>query len=206
MTGEDGSHLSRRLHWEPLEPSGMGADTPPEAEPASTRGDDAQGSHETIDWAEVSPATASHVTGAADRRTFERRDLDRIDADALDRRRQLWRDTAVVLSGLVAALLIANLVFPELTGLVGASPSPFASGITAGPSASPLQAAAPTQQPVVAPGEASEPPRTPRPALTLPPTGTSAPATPQPIVTPKPTRAPPTPPPPTEQPTPTPTP
>ena len=207
MADEDGSHLSRRLHWDPREPSGAGANTSPEADLANNWDDDAQRTPDRIDWAEVSPATSSYAVGGADGRTFERRDLDRIDADALDRRRQLWRDTAVILSGLGAVLLIANLVFPEITGLIGASPSQSASGTTAGPSASPLGATGPTQEPVVGPGAGSAAPRTPVPAVTQPPTGTSAPSTPRPIRTPKPTRTPPTPTPtPTPSPTPTPTP
>lgn len=147
---------------------------------------------------------ASAATG--DGRSFEVRHLDRIDADALDRRRQLWRDTAILLSGLVAVLLVANLVVPQIAGLAAASPSPLASGITGGPSPSAQGAAGPTEEPILDPGLGIDATPTPVPVITLPPTGTSPPATHRPVATPKPTKRPPTPPPPTEVPTPEPTP
>src|SRR5689334_14769363 len=197
MADDDGSHLSRRLHWDA------------ERETGRTPGVAADGWDEHVDWsADAEAAEAGRFAGAeaaAPPRSFERRDLDRIDADALDRRRQLWRDTALLLSGLVAVLLVANLVLPGIAGPASPSPTPGASGLLAGPSASAQGAAGATQQPVVDPGSGSAAP-TRIPAITLPPTGTSAPPTPKPIATPRPTRAPTQPPPTNPPPTPEPTP
>jgi hypothetical protein len=195
MPGDDGSHLSRRLHWDA------------EREAAGKPRVDADGWDEHVDWsADAAAAEAGRFADAeAPPRSFERRDLDRIDADALDRRRQLWRDTALILSGLVVALLVANLVLPGIAGLAGPSPSPGPSGLLAAPSPSAQGATGATQQPILDPGLGIATP-TPIPVITLPPTGTSAPSTPRPISTPRPTRAP-TPPPPTKAPpTPQPTP
>jgi hypothetical protein len=175
MPDDDGGFLSRRLRW-----------------------DDEAGLPENR-----SDIGRFPVAPVADRRSFERRDLDRIDAVALDRRRQLWRDTAIILSGLVAALLVANFMFGQVTGFAGASPSPFGTGLTAGPSASPREAAGSTPEPVLDPGAGLD--ATPVPVIRLPPTGTAPPRTPRPTRTPKPTQRPPTPAP-TVAPTPEPTP
>ena len=194
MAKDDGSHLSRRLHWD--------------AERGAVKPVDDDGWDEHVDWSADAEAAENARFAAAEPApgpSYERRELDRMDADALDRRRQLWRDTALMLSGLVVALLVANLVLPQIAGLAGPSPSPATSGLVAGPSASAQGAAGATQEPIQDPGLGIATP-TPIPVITLPPTGTSAPATPRPIVTPRPTRAP-TPPPPTKPPpTPTPTP
>src|SRR3982751_3277786 len=103
MADDDADFLSRRLRW------GARPDRP-----AAPR----QSIEGRTTEVRVAPARVTTVP------SFERRDLDRIDEEARDRRRQLWRDTAMLLSGIVAALLVANLVIPELTGFAGASPSP----------------------------------------------------------------------------------
>jgi hypothetical protein len=175
---DDGSSLSRRLHWD--------AETGPDADEPTDTG--------------LSSATAGG-------RSFERRDLDRIESEALDRRRQLWRDTALILSALIGALLVANLVFPKMSGVASASPSPAPTGITIGPSAS-ADAPTGTAEPIVDPSLGIDATPAPIPVITLPPTGTSPPSrpatTPRPTVkpTPKPTVRPT----PTSNPTPTPTP
>lgn len=175
MPDDDGSSLSRRLHWEA------------ESGPAPDR---------TTDTG-LSPA-------AAGGRSFERRDLDRMESEALDRRRQLWRDTALVLSAVIGALLVANLVFPQMSGVASASPSPAPTGITIGPGAS-ADAPVATDEPIVDPSLDIDATPAPIPVITLPPTGTSAP--PRPTTTPRPTARPTrTPTPPTPPPTPVPTP
>jgi len=210
MADDDGSSLSRRLHWdaEGGTPATSGVDpdawhepvgwsieaTPADARPADARPAAARAA-DAIPFVAVTPAPS-----------FERRDLDRIEADALDRRRQLWRDTALILSGLVAVLLVANLVLPQIAGLVAASPSPGASGMTVGPNASAQGAAGATRAPTAGPGSGTPRPPTSHPLVTLPPTGSHPPSTPKPVVTPKPTRRPTAPPPTAPLPTPTPTP
>ena len=192
MTDDDGRGLSRRLHWDADEE----ADEAPPA-PAWDR----------EPYRAPEPVTPGPVASGP---SFERRDLDRIDEEALDRRRQLWRDTAVILSSLVMVLLVANLVLPQLSGVASASPSPGPAAGTTGPSPSDLPLEA-TPVPIVDPGLGID--ATPRPvvAVTLPPTGTAAPTrpgvTPRPTARPTPTPTPPGPTPsPTEAPTPTPTP
>src|SRR5262245_48459147 len=98
MTDDDGRGLSRRLHWDAEE-------APPTAELEPTA------------YPEPEPVTGGRVEGGP---SFERRDLDRMDGEALDRRRQLWRDTAIILSGLIVVLLVANLVLPQLSGVASA--------------------------------------------------------------------------------------
>lgn len=195
MTDDDGRGLSRRLHWDAEE-----------APPSERWDQEVESAPEQIS---AEPVVGSGVAGGP---SFERRDLDRIDGEALDRRRQLWRDTAILLSGLIVALLVANLVLPQLSGVASASPSPAPAGGTSGPSETLAPGA--TAPPIVDPGLGID--RTPPPvvAVTLPPTGTAAPTHPgsTPGVTPRPT-TPPTPTPtfpvlptptPTEAPTPTP--
>ena len=199
MGTEDGSRLSRRLHWDGERGTSGTPDTP--GRPAV----DADGWDERADWAgDRQGADAASFAAAPAVPSFERRDLERIDEDALDRRRQLWRDTALILSGLVAALLVANTLLPELTGISSASPSPAAPGVLVAPSPTGQGAVGATPEPSVAARPDAEPPRTASPGVTLPPTGTHPPATPKPIVTPRPTRPPtappPTAPPPTEPP------
>jgi hypothetical protein len=192
--------LSRRLHWEP--------DAEPEPEPGRRRpsaGAAGAGDH----WDDEVVLTA-----AANAVSFEERQLERIQDQALDRRRQLWRDTAVILSALVAALLVANVVFPSLTGTAAASPTPNPTEVTLGPAGSPGGVPGLTDEPVLDPSLGVDATATPGPARTLPPTGTAAPTRPgfttPPTATPRPTPTPvPTPPPtapPTPAPTPTPTP
>ena len=166
MTGDDGGHLSRRLHWE--------------SDDGSTAGG-------------VVPASPER-----DGRSFELRELDRIDEEALDRRRQLWRDTAMLLTAVVAALLVANLLGPELSGIASVSPAPSPTptptptGMTLVPSATPTDAPVMTSEPIVDPSLGIDATPTPIPALTLPPTGTFAPGLPAATLrpTPRPTRRP----------------
>lgn len=179
MPDDDGSSLSRRLHWD--------SENRPDAD-------------EPIDTGLSSAAPGG--------RSFERRDLDRIESEALDRRRQLWRDTAIILSALIGALLVANLVFPQVSGVASASPSPAPTGLPIEPSAS---AGAPrrTAEPIVDPSLGIDATPAPIPVITLPPTGTSARSRPTPAPRPsaRPTRTPTPPtPPPTPAPTPAPTP
>jgi len=213
MPDDDGSFLSRRLGWDARDQPAAEAGQPPGAVPAAERVDDVERWDDEAGWAErerawsgadvdVTDTGLFAVGPAADGRSFERRELDRMQADSLDRRRQLWRDTAFILSGLIAVLLVANLVFPQLMGLAAASPSPDGSGLGVGPSASAQEAAGATPEPVLDPGAGVD--ATPHPGITLPPTGTHPPATPRPTRRPPATLAPPTPAP-TAVPTPEPT-
>ena len=198
MNPDDASFLARRLHWEAegeregLEP---GADAVVEDDPELTAA-----------WVapRLDPAKPS----------FERRDLERREAAALERRRQLWRDSATILSAVIVALL----GFQLLGGLSGPlpsaspSPSPRVPG-TESQAAEPSLAPGQTFVPIVDPGLRFDATPTPIAARTLPPTGTHVPTLP-PGPTPHPTTRPaPTPttrplptPPPTPTPTPTPTP
>src|SRR4029079_7421704 len=102
MRDNDAGDLSRRLHWEP--------DLEPETQPGRGRpAASAAGAGERWDG-DAEPTTAFTAV------SFEQRQLERIADQALDRRRQLWRDTAVILSAIVAGLLVAKVVFPSLTG------------------------------------------------------------------------------------------
>src|SRR6058998_1615722 len=114
MTDDDGSSLSRRLHWDSENGPDAAAAPQRASEPSaapSERWDD--------DTAEVEDPTTdtAQTVAIAGGRSFERRDLDRMDAEALDRRRQLWRDTAMILSAMIGALLVTNLVFPQIAGV-----------------------------------------------------------------------------------------
>ena len=200
MNPDDASFLARRLHWEAeserggLEPR---ADAVVEGDPE---------------------LAAAWVAPKLDRATpsFERRDIERREEAALERRRQLWRDSATILSAVVVALLVFQLLGGLSGALPGASPSPSATGPGTesqgiGPSRAPGQSFAP----IVDPGLGIDATPRPIPRRTLPPTGTHAPTVP-PVATPRPTTRPaptpttrpvPTPgPTPTPAPTPTPTP
>ena len=205
MTDDDGRFLSRRLHWD----AEADSRSRPEA-PARERWDDEAPIVADDTRATVQPVAASPVTPS-----FERRELQRIDEEALDRRRQLWRDTAIILSAVVAVLIATNLVFPQLAGVATASPTPIPTEASSGPT--PESVAPPTVSaiPILDPSLGIDATPTPIPVRTLPPTGTAAPslpsgatAAPTPRVTPRPTRRP-TPPPtpaitPPPEPTPTP--
>lgn len=118
-------------------------------------------------------------------------------------KRLLWRDSAIILAGIVVALLIAQLL-PHADPGLAADATDLASG--AGPGASLARgsslAPATTFGPIVDPSLAIDATRPPRPAVTLPPTGSFEPgATDGP--TPRPTKKPPaTSPPATPEPTP----
>ena len=106
MPDEDGRFLSRRLGWDAEDEQRVEAWT----DPAPTA------RYEELWDDELAPAEAGPPPGEARsspvapvRPSFERRDLDRMDEEALDRRRQLWRDTAVILIGVIAALTLGVL-------------------------------------------------------------------------------------------------
>lgn len=125
----------------------------------------------------------------------------------LEAKRLLWRDSAIILVGIVLALLVAQFLPRSDPGLA-ADASDLAS--SAGPGASLPPGSSPepgtTFGPIVDPSLAIDATRPPRPAVTLPPTGSFDPgATDRP--TPRPTKKPPpTSPPATPNPTPEPTP
>jgi hypothetical protein len=181
MTDDDARHLARRLHWD--------AET--------------DGATEDDRGLDTGPG---RVTPGNARPSFERRDLARREELALDRRRQLWRDSAAILSAVVLALLAFDLLSSFSTGLLGPSPSPMPSDLAGGSqgtgaSLGPGQ----TFVPIVDPNLAIDATPTPIPVITLPPTGTHAPSLP-PRATPRPTTRPIKTPPPSAPPTPAPTP
>ena len=201
----DPNFLTRRLRWgvdpdvEGHADAEIATDAPAEA--LIDPGDE--------DWdpPEPDPVPVAALDAAP---SFERRDLARRDEEALDRRRQLWRDTAIILSGIVIALLIAQVLLPGAGGTAMASPTPITTGFGAGPTASPDGGPSASSVPLVDPSLGIDATPTPIPVVTLPPTGSAAPtqpnstpaATPKPTRTPKPTTAPS--PVPTLEPTPTP--
>jgi len=209
MVDDDGSFLSRRLRWEP-EPE-------PEAEPDAGADPGPAPGYEAEAWEDEAGAAEAGQTevvatgrGVVAGPSFERRELARLDMEALDRRRQLWRDTSLILSLLLVVLLGANVLIPELVGSAGASPTPIPTGVVAG-GASAAPSGGPTTGPALAPTRSPAAAQTTGPHITQPPTGTAAPthpgATPRPRPTPTP--VPPTPKPsapPTPEPTPEPTP
>ncbi|TME10331.1 MAG: PKD domain-containing protein [Chloroflexi bacterium] len=201
MNQDDASLLARRLHWEAeseregLEP---GAEAVVEEDPDLTAA-----------WVPPRLDTATP--------SFERRDIERRAEAALERRRELWRDSATILSAVIVALLAFQLLGGLFASPPGASPSPNASGlVTSSQAAQPSLAPGQTVVPIVDPRLGIDATPRPTPVRTLPPTGTHAPvppgATPHPTAVPAPTptkRPPPTPtptPPPTPRPTPTPAP
>lgn len=199
MTDDDQDPLTRRLHWDADESSPVDPDSGWDLQRNRVG---AAGSAPDADTdLEAARAALTPVRPAT---SFEQRDLERRDEEALDRRRQLWRDTAIILSGIIIALLLAQLVFPSAAGVASASPTPVPTGVVIGPSpvgASPLGF---TFAPIVDPSLGIDASPTPVPVRTLPPTGTSAPTLPgaTPRATPHATHAPS----PTPTPTPTPTP
>src|SRR5689334_5119804 len=112
---EDARLLTRRLRWGPDRESAELAEVDPEA------GWDVGPGEAPSARASLTPVTAQ---------TFEERDLERRREEALDRKRQLWRDTAIILSGLVAVLLVANTFLPLLAGIATSSPTPLPPGAT----------------------------------------------------------------------------
>jgi hypothetical protein len=202
MPDDDGRHLSRRLRWDPE------ADRTWQPREAAEHWEDHLPRAD-----EHSIETAQPQAPSAAAPSFERRDLQRMDDEALDRRRQLWRDTAIILIGVVVALIVANMAFPQLSGFASASPTPSPSGLIVAPSLGFGSQPVESFVPIVDPSLGIDATPTPIPIITLPPTGTSAPALPgatHPVATPRPT-APPTPRPtprltPSPEPTPEPTP
>lgn len=128
-------------------------------------------------------------------------------------KRLLSRDATVILIGIIVALLVVELM-PRLgAGLIAdqsSEPPAGGAGLTPAPGSSVAPGA--TLGPAVDPNLGIDESPPPRPALTLPPTGTfapgpgnpTAPPTPRPSRKPRPSLAPPTAPP-TEAPTPVPT-
>src|SRR4051794_34306886 len=109
MAGDDGSFLSRRLGWDPEDEPVV-----PEARADSghTPGyeaeswDDEAGAGDADQTQTVATPGRGVVAGLS----FERRELERLDMEALDRRRQLWRDTSLILSLLLVVLIGANVL------------------------------------------------------------------------------------------------
>lgn len=146
----------------------------------------------------------------------------RLDED--ERRRQLWRDSASILIGLILVVLVGQVFLPGTTGGPGGSPTLPGSlttdsfvpgsigppvslppGVTFGPIVNPSIAIdrTPTPIPVITMGPTRPPtpspaPTAPKPPPTKPPT--PKPPTPPPTPTPPPPTPPPTEPPPTEPP------
>jgi hypothetical protein len=132
------------------------------------------------------------------------------DATRVEAKRLLWRDSAIILIGILLALLVIQFL-PGLTPALVADETSSASGAGGRSSLAPgasTQAGA-TIGPAVDPSLGIDATRRPGPALTLPPTGSFAPvetadSTPRPSRKPVATIAPPTPAP-TPSPTPEPT-
>jgi hypothetical protein len=125
----------------------------------------------------------------------------------VEAKRLLWRDSAIILVGIVLALLVAQFLPRSDPGLA-ADATDLSTGPGAGGTLSPGGSAEPaaTFGPIVDPGLGIDATRPPRPGVTLPPTGTFEPResggpTPRPTKKPPATLAPPTP-----APTPSPTP
>jgi len=209
VADNEGSSLSRRLHWEPESEPEAGA------APGNVRGFEVDTwDDDPVDEARTE-AVATSGGGVAPGPSFERRQLDRMDEEALDRRRQLWRDTSLILSGLLVVLIVANIVLPQLSGAASASPTAVPTGVVLGGLSTPAASTGFTPEPVAPASpspELSSGPATPVPGITQPPTGTAAPTrpgqTPHPTPTPTPRLTPhPTPTPtPNQTPAPTPTP
>jgi hypothetical protein len=211
MVDDDGSFLSRRLRWEPETVPDADADAghAPSYEPDGW--DDTPAGDEAGRTQIVAPSGHGVSAGPS----FERRELDRLDMEALDRRRQLWRDTSLILSFLLVVLIGANVLIPELAGSAGASPTPIPTGVAAGGASAEPSGGAP--EPALEPFPSAAPAPSTAPHLTQPPTGTAPPTQPGATATarpnPTPTRVPATPkptrtpaPPPTPEITPAPTP
>jgi hypothetical protein len=196
---DDPDFLTRRLRWAPeREADGETSDAAPGAR--------LDRYSEAWDPPEPDPVPVASSPAAP---SFERRDLARREEEALDRRRQLWRDTAMILGGIVVALLIGQLVLPQAGGTAAASPTPSPTVLAPSPTASPdAGPTAPSSPPLVDPSLGIDAKPTRIPVVTLPPTGTAAPTHPgpTPAATPKPTRKPSPTPAPTPVPTPVPTP
>ena len=125
----------------------------------------------------------------------------------IEAKRLLWRDSAIILVGIVLALLVAQFLPRSDPGLA-ADATDLSTGPGAGASLAPGASAEPgtTFGPIVDPSLRIDATRPPRPGVTLPPTGTFAPGETE-DPTPKPTKPPPaTLAPPTSAPTPSPTP
>ena len=107
----------------------------------------------------------------------------------VEAKRLLWRDSAIILIGIVLALLVAQFLPRLAPGLVAEQTSsasgPGASGTFAPGGSTPLDA---TLGPVVDPSLAFDATQPPIPPVTLPPTGSFEPVDPDP--TPRPTRKP----------------
>jgi hypothetical protein len=193
---DDGSRIARRLRWgaESQLPEQAGDGWMDDLEDRPFGGEDAP-------LAATVPVEP-RITGPS----FERRELDRMDEEARDRRRQLWRDTSILLIGLLVVLLVGQVVLPATQGLVSSSATPGASDALVGPVGSGSPGPGATFVSIVDPSLGIDATHSPGPARTEPPTGSAAPTT-RPIGTPMATFAIPTPTPaPTATPTPTPAP
>jgi hypothetical protein len=174
MTDDDARYLARRLHWD-----GEGE-----------QADRDQGHDPSVESDVERSVAIGAVKAKVATPSFERRDLERRESVALERRRQLWRDSATILSAVVVALLVFRLLGAFSAPAPAASPSPIPSGLASGsegiePSLGPGQ----TFVPIVDPSLGIDATPTPIPVVTLPPTGTHAPSLP-PGATPRPTTKP----------------
>jgi hypothetical protein len=148
--------------------------------------------------AEASPYAATDAVPA-----LEPVERDRAADD--DRRRQLWRDSATILIGVVVALLVGQSIFPQpVAGPVG-SPTPLPTGVAIGTFGPPVSIApVATFGPIINPSLGIDATPTPIPVITMGPTPSPSPSpspspgptaskkpTPKPTV--KPTTRPPTP-------------
>ena len=145
--------------------------------------------------------------GAADEPDVAVDDVRTPEETRLEAKRLLWRDSAIILVGIVVALLVAQFL-PRSDPGVAVDATDLATGSGAGGSLPPAGSTEPgtTFGPIVDPSLGIDATRPPRPAVTLPPTGTFKPVetagpTPKPTKRPPATLAPPTP-----APTPSPTP
>lgn len=124
--------------------------------------------------------------------------------EAVNRKRILWRDSAIILIGVVIALLVAQFLLPRTTGTVSGEPSDYESGMVIGSYGAPRTLApGETFGPILDPSLGIDATPTPIPAITLGPTRKPDPAaTPAPTpritlappptakITPKPTKTP----------------
>lgn len=122
--------------------------------------------------------------------------------EAVHRKRILWRDSAIILIGVVIALLVAQFLLPRTTGTVSGEPSDYASGMVIGSYGAPRTLApGETFGPILDPSLGIDATPTPIPAITLGPTRKPDPAAtpaptprltpaPTPKLTPKPTKTP----------------
>ncbi len=103
--------------------------------------------------------------------------------DVGDRRRILWRDSAMILSGLILAILAAQTFLPGSAGVPTGSPTAFPTGVAIGSLQPPISLPpGVTFGPIIDPSLGIDATPTPIPVITLGPT---APPTPRALPTPR---------------------